>query len=510
MALRTTPEKVTQERDIDHVKGLLCETALELAVLGEVDSARDLLSLLASATGEPVSLFQAGLSFASRATGQWPVGTSEEAKSQDALSKLRQRCKRDSSHGFPIGGNVYDESGLKACLEAKDVYGADSTTGSSAMGKGVRLVQALDISLKLHCSGGPLDPGSQVRRSARIASLSDSAADQSPETVSTTSARPGGVAVADLDAQSAEVVGMIAVRWRAYQQIRYLAEAESLWPYWLAGLLADALSLDRDDLTAKGQALVETFKSRLDHGFVPSILAGKSMKELLDLAAKSSFDRMTEDGHPESSRMFFKAGASEEEIEALEGRLQTVLPDDYREFLQITNGFGVGESGIYNGYFPSPALHATVDVKWDEEEYLQLPVELLQLPRELEQLATSHWKQRSTRPNGYLDWEGALPIFDRVLELGTLDIYNIWLVHPMLVEQCRNAYHEMYRNANKKQRKRILLAMESFAGSKGAFEQLHWCCVTWAAGGSACMTAYASFRDYIEAMTLRSMQRRAE
>ncbi|EME39329.1 hypothetical protein DOTSEDRAFT_75144 [Dothistroma septosporum NZE10] len=509
MALQITPEKVKQERDVGQVKRLLRNTAVELAVLGEVDPARYLLSLLASVTGETVSLSQNGLSFAWRATDQWPEGTPDEAKSQDALSKLRQRCVRSGSHNFPRGGDVYDDSGLRALLEVEDVYGADSSTGSSAMAKGVRLVRALEISLTLHYSGAALATEAGVRRPARIAWQTNGKTEVPSQKTHQTTPGPR-LAVADLDVRSAEIVGMIADRWTANCQLRYLAEAESLWPYYLVGLLANALSLDSKDLRAKSQALVQAFADRLEHGFAPSTLSAKSMRDILEIAAENTVTCMAQDGNTTSDQIFFKPCVSDEEIEALERRLQTVLPDDYKEFLKTTNGFGLDDTGIYNGYFPDPALYSSAEVKWNSEEYFQLPVDLLELPREIEQLATSHWEERRSHPNGEFDWEGALPCFDRVLEIGTRDIDNIWLVHPQLVEQCRNAYHEMYRKANTKQRRLITLAMESFAGSKEAFEQMHWCCVTWAAGGSACMTAYASFRDYIEGVTMESMERKAE
>ena len=64
-----------------------------------------------------------------------------------------------------------------------------------------------------------------------------------------------------------------------------------------------------------------------------------------------------------------------------------------------------------------------------------------------------------------------------------------------LVKQARPAYLEMYEKAKKKI---IEEAIEKFAGSKETFEKLQWCCLTWAAGGSATMDGYAGFRRYIE------------
>jgi len=184
----------------------------------------------------------------------------------------------------------------------------------------------------------------------------------------------------------------------------------------------------------------------------------KSLRDLLQLGNDNTISGAGKDYWQEAGvdppKTLLKTPATTEEIVKLEDRLGISLPDDYKEFLSISNDFGagngseddidVGSDGIYIGYFPDPELLSTDKVKWNSEPYFQLPVELLQLPYEIINLV----RCISKNSDGSLDFDTRLPLFDRVLEIGFRDIDNIWLVPPELVKQARSAYLEMYEKAN--------------------------------------------------------------
>lgn len=203
-------------------------------------------------------------------------------------------------------------------------------------------------------------------------------------------------------------------------------------------------------------------------------------------------------------RTLFRSPATAEDIARLEARLEITLPEDYKEFLAISNGFGtegaMDESiyhgdGIYNGVYPDPGLFSTDGVNWNSEPAFQLPVDLLDLPYSITGLAES--KNKSSA-DGSQVWDTALPLFDRVLEIGVMDVENLWLVQPELVKQARAAYMEMYEKADDEQKKVIEKAIHGFVGSFEAFQKLEWCLVKWSSGGAAMMQGYAGFRRYIE------------
>ncbi|KAF2100196.1 hypothetical protein NA57DRAFT_54295 [Rhizodiscina lignyota] len=212
----------------------------------------------------------------------------------------------------------------------------------------------------------------------------------------------------------------------------------------------------------------------------------KSFQSLLQIANDNTISGAGKEYWEESGddppKTLFKNPATAQEIATLEDRLGIALPNDYKEFLAISNGFGSGhlEDGIYNGYYPEPELFSVDKVNWNSEPYFQLPIDLLELPYEIIGLASS------------------FPDFDRVLEIGVRDVENTWLVRPELVERARVAYMEMYEKADDQQKKIIERAIEEFVGSKEAFEKLEWCCVRWSAGGAAAMRGHAGFRRYVE------------
>ncbi|KAI9656887.1 MAG: hypothetical protein M1821_003526 [Bathelium mastoideum] len=499
MVLDKKTENILENPDLGSIEHELSHCATQLALLGEVDLARELASelLIAGPVGGR-RILNKQLNFAWAETGLWPEGIPEEEKSEQSLSELSQIYEGNWGVGVQDESlRTYDEKGLQACLKEGDQF-ADASTGSSAMAKSQRLVKALDISLRVHPIKDLQKTESDDRKTKK---LKGSAATDAGEEL-------GQLRVSDLDKQSAEIVNQIVARWGANQQITYLAEAHPLWPLYLRGVLADAMDVKPGELKNKGKKLVEAFSERLKNPAGSSQVSSMTMKELLDLADNNTVNGAGKDhwsdAGDEPPKTLLKDPASKKEISDLEKKLETTLPNDYKEFLSITNGLGGGiGDGIYNGYFPDPALHATTDTKWVEEEYFQLPVELIDIPKEISDLVPA---EKRTTDNGALDWDTPFPLFDRVLEIGVRDIDNLWLVHPNLVNEAREVYLKMHQAASKEQKKVLERAIEAFAGSMDAFKKPEWCCVKWSSGGAATMESYSSFRKYLESVTLDSQE----
>ncbi|KAF2166403.1 hypothetical protein M409DRAFT_54755 [Zasmidium cellare ATCC 36951] len=496
-----TPDEIRDEPEISLVERALADCVLRLALLGEIGTAKELVELFLE-NGSTVGtwIIDQFLKFAWEASGQWPEGWPSD-RADIPPEEEYQQSRNASWMGLPKEKNDENRAVLDACLAVDDDIHADARSGASAMYKGQRLIRALELSVKLH----NIQPKSKCTRNDRASKKSKDEEGQAVEQPNESDAQ---FKMSNLDKESAQILNKIVARLRANHQVKYLGEAKSLWPFWVRGLMADAVDMSQDEVRTKGQAFLEAFKDRFQRSYVPSRFAGKPIRELLEIGEKNTKHYLTAEEADMGSvpEALFKQAATDEEIERLEERLKTVLPDDYKEFLKITNGFGDDDSGIFNGYFPDPAFHDTSAVNWNEEEYFQLPVDLLELPREYEDLVGQEHKQ--SHPDGDFDWDTAFPIFDRVLEVGTRDIDNLWLVHPGLVEQAREQYHKMYVNGDEKQKNVIKRAMESFAGSKDAFESMHWCFAKWSSGGSASMTFYPSFTKYLEHIVDRSMENR--
>lgn len=90
MVLDISPSDILQEHDLSHLESTLWACAADLAVLGAVDSSRELLSMLGreGALTEQYGWGKSGLVFAWRETGHSPEGLSSEGAEQ-ALEKAR-------------------------------------------------------------------------------------------------------------------------------------------------------------------------------------------------------------------------------------------------------------------------------------------------------------------------------------------------------------------------------------------------------------------------------------
>lgn len=195
-------------------------------------------------------------------------------------------------------------------------------------------------------------------------------------------------------------------------------------------------------------------------------------------------------GEHDRSETLFHPPAAETAIAELEKRLGVVLPEDYKQFLRITNGFGDGIKGMFNGMYLDEPIHGTENVKWLEEEWIKkLPIELLDIGDGLGILGTRQFDDSKSL------------CFDRVIEIGQFDEQNLWLVPPEEVCRAKKAYLDIYESSNDAEKLVMDRIIEEFAGTREAFENLEWCCVEW---GIADLVAYPSLRRYLEERVSRS------
>ena len=521
MVLNVNRDHLLSERSLNTVEVKLLSTSLELAVLGQVSQARELASLYYYG---PPTVSRESAIWAWKETGQWPEGIPEEQKQDEFLRQLTERWDKSWPQNCPKDmAKEYTEKCIEDLLDATtsgtqvstDMSGVlDARTGGAAYNKSECLVKALDISLFLaEQNDGNKDHDGPPRKRMRM---------NKGDIGATSDRYEQRVKVEDLDSRSADIVKQIAGRWNAKQQITCLAAPPRLWPYLVNGLMSDALGCVEGILAQKSIRAVEIFRERLrSPGAAPSQFQDKSMRELLEIGDYNSYRgaaaacwRIEYDGEAQQDRTLFKDPATSGDIQALEKRLGVTLPDDYKDFLKISNGFNAGmDDGIFDGYGPGPGLYSIDKVTWDSSAYFQLPVQLLGEPsdgigRDMEKLVPATKKQSDD--STVFNFETPFPLFDRVLMVGVRDIDNLWLVHPKLVDESRRVYLEMYEKANEEQKKLILRKVEAFAGSMEKFKELEWCCFLWSSGGAACFEEYPSFRAYLETVVESSGQDKME
>jgi hypothetical protein len=274
-------------------------------------------------------------------------------------------------------------------------------------------------------------------------------------------------------------------------QVEYLAESRRGWKVLGGGALAKAIGIDKKKLADFTKEVVDSIEDRIQNGRRKKTV-DMSVREILNMmdlntrtgaAAKLAYYEADE----EPPETLFKDPVTPEQIAETEKRLGIQLPDDYKEFLAATNGFG----SCFGGILFEPPLHPCEEIRWfeDDEDYfidltLDIPIDL------------------NCTGEDFEDWAKV----GKAIEIGTEDIYNVWLIPPQKLSEVKakvrsvlegKEYSEQLKNS-------VRTAATEFAGSMEEWEQLGWCCVTWAAGGSANMVSYVSFKDYLSQLAVDS------
>ncbi|PMD18443.1 hypothetical protein NA56DRAFT_751393 [Hyaloscypha hepaticicola] len=447
----------------------LYDFAAEFAVLGYLEITRELVGLVnkyAPLYRETAQDLFKPLWLIWDMTGIWPGGEqahvqrsansrNEESNKgmREEISELAEQYETSSweNAGFKEKGEqVYDETRLRSCLRKLreftedenewDYTNVDATTGYVAMSKSATLLKILENAAVLRKQGGSR----------------------------------AGEGLPEID----EIMGWVAKRLHANQMITYLTKSAKVWELLKDGALAKAIGVKEEKVQELGQKVIETFKRRYENGVQRSGMWGISVEEVVQIiehnsineAPKSFWNEMYgveeekegskdgDEGRPLTS--ILKDPLPRNDIAALEDRLNISLPNDYKDFLEATNG--MGES--WGGFIVEPPLFAASEISFN----------LL-----MDIYNDEQW-----------------PTVGTPLEIGSADINHVWLLPPPKVKEIVSMYLNQ-RGLSVKIKTLIENAVTSWAGSVREFENLEWCVMTWASGGAADMRAYPSFKAYL-------------
>ncbi|KAH7141668.1 hypothetical protein EDB81DRAFT_869740 [Dactylonectria macrodidyma] len=292
---------------LPEVYNKLVDLAQEFAVLGEIDTTRTLVSLLLPDTTsdwQRNQLRHFEPFFA--ATNQWPDEIPENERTKETSDKTAAK------HG----------------LETDDRD--DTQDDERKLGEQLERVRNAKSSY---------DDG--VRSAALADALSTA--------ITLASNKTSDLDEIQNDSKVQEVLKLIAGNLHKRQTISYLAGRHELCKLLSTGAVARKVPVDKDRLDALGKDVIATFTEQL----------------LLEVERNTKANSMSlweEKGKPVPETLFVLPPATDEQILALEKRLHVTLPDDYKEFLKITNGFG----GTWNGFHLDPLLCGVDDVRWTD------------------------------------------------------------------------------------------------------------------------------------------------
>ncbi|KAL2678574.1 hypothetical protein Neosp_009322 [[Neocosmospora] mangrovei] len=435
---------VLTSRDVPALYYSMLDLAKEFAVLGQITTAKSLVSLLLSQYSSNWQLRQvSSLKFAFAEIGEWPDQIHQEERTEEALNDLAKDITSD--FGNESDAEEDDPAELGVLLET--ARGSDASSGGAAMERSNALAIALAIAIRL--------------ASKHASSIEEIEADPKVQ----------------------KALGYIAVRLHSNKAIDCLAQHRTNWRLLSTGALARKIPVEITRVEAFGQEVVDTFTERMKNGRRPHPREEKSIRELLNELDRNTRANGTSEyearGEEVPESLFVLPPATDEQISALERRLDIALPDDYKEFFKISNGFG----GTWNGYYLEPPLHGVDDVDWAEFYADILPIELHETPT----------------GNIDLDLPGGKewPTYGKPIELGTWDVLEALFIPPHDTKRAIEAYKDCLESPETpdalKEHTRKLIA--SKYGSWEAFEKLEWVAMD---QNDADSVAYGTFTQFLQ------------
>lgn len=289
-----------------------------------------------------------------------------------------------------------------------------------------------------------------------------------------------------------EILATLAVRPIDTWQDVFLVGSPRCAPVFMSGALARKLGMPDEELDSQAAELLEASRQRYWHG--PSSLGPETISELLqscndDTLARSD-SHWIEVDEPKPTSLY-RTPASEEQISDLEQRLEEKLPEDFKAFLRISNGFGAETTdfgGIWNGYGPLPSLRSIDEIDWLDNSNYELRFDQLTLPR-LDPYRDVTQTDGAELPDH--------PILTDVLCIASEDVDDLWLIPPQTMQQMRDHYKQLYEMVNADGKRIIERAVDDFAGSWDAWSKLDWGCVFWSAA-TVEFDCFKSFKAWLE------------
>jgi hypothetical protein len=281
-----------------------------------------------------------------------------------------------------------------------------------------------------------------------------------------------------------------------YYDLRYLTESRYVWKVLKTGASRELLNVDKEALSAFAEEVESAIIERLAHGRQQPA-AHMSIEDLLKASQHNTQTNPAASGLPDQAKdaSLFRDPATSSQLREAEVRLDTQLPEDYKAFLRLSNGFGATWGHALGDY--EPPLHALSSLRWldpaTEDYFTDLT---LDIPTRWD---TWPFAPPPTMSSNYAD-DLEYFLVGRALEIGTEGIDNTWLVPPSTIEPIKNAIRGMLEDEQlgEREKQSVRRAISDFAGSEQQWEKMEWACVTWASGGTAAMYVHPSFKAYLE------------
>ncbi|OCK77792.1 hypothetical protein K432DRAFT_418406 [Lepidopterella palustris CBS 459.81] len=430
MGRKFDPRQTMTEKSTWDVARNSTDIALEFALLGYVSIATELFSLTADFNDSCRACWSPGLCFAWEATGLWPDCIPDKDRTPEALAKMENErilWKRDTHK---------DDAGLETLMKAAQGNTKKVIWGRSSL-RPDDYAAALDVALYL----GKTEKANEILKT---------------------------------------------ITENFHWMYRDLSKSRLAWKLLKDKVVARELGLDDEKVRAFGAEVLKTFRERLDKGPVRRPYEHMTMRELVQLCndntLKNAVWEETDYDPDNPPKTILRDPATPEDLAALEKKLGCELPDEYKEFLSISNGLG----SWWNGFFGEPGFRSTdkvdiMDASEEQQAWEDAGVDLLKIPD--------------------LPIKMAWPKFNRVIQIndGEPDAEYVWLIEPGLINKARDSLWKGYDEADTVTKTQIMEALRSGYGGKDASDNVSWLVLTWCPN-SVELYAFGSFREFLEYM----------
>ncbi|KAM0193348.1 hypothetical protein ACHAPA_004465 [Fusarium lateritium] len=465
-------------------------TAMNLAIVGEVDGATKLLEILRNNGADPFQypkrecpFLKPCMFFAWEATSSWPTWIPEEERTEETLQKLEEQGRKLWLERFSQEWEVTEEMAEKAMDMAYNGLVTVLPDLDGTLAGQIAQTEAMWKNGEFSYSSNPNGP-----MSARYLKIAMWWRQGIYPYLYLQLYRNAGLMIAlDIylrlgqEEEAKDVLGQIASRLHTEEQVEYLGCSRMAWKAFLATPerpLLDLLNIHPAKLRPAASRAVQLVERRLQNG--PRCrYATLSTEDLARTISENTFKNCPYDKldayrpadylrpRPNNPHGLLRAGCTLPEIVSLEKRLDMVLPEDYKEFLSVTNGLG----SAWNGQNVLEYFANAEEVCWLDIDFLA--------GNELPLLPDGEPKQWSDNRIWWPEIEAGhwLSLSGDVMESEAPGY--IFLLGPDVIQPSKDYFLKTYQERNEAQRRVLDNLIQETYGSMEAFRDLghvffHW------------------------------------
>ncbi|KAM0560076.1 hypothetical protein ACHAPJ_004036 [Fusarium lateritium] len=489
----------------------IIETALNFAVIGEVDGATKLLGALVNRgfdvfqfSDREYPFLKPCMFFAWEATSSWPSWIPEEERTEEKLQELEAKGRKPWLERFSEEWEVTEETANKAMDMAHNgivtVLPSYNGTLAGQVAQAELMWKNGDFSFAAS-PNGPL-----TIRYAKLAMWWRQGIYPYPFVQVY---RTAGLMIAlDIylrlgkDDEAWDIFERICGRLHSEEQVEQLACSRTAWKKILAvpeRPILDLLSIHAAKLRPAVTRAMQMAENRLENG-PQRQYKNKSIEQLANIISENTsrncpYDTLNLYRPPELARLrpenpsgLLRPSCSPSDIAALEERLGVTLPQDYKEFLGVTNGLG----SMWNGQTLLDYLVSLEDVCWQDLDF----AEGNELPLLRDVDPSLRWpelgKSRCISLSGDTDSQDSNGM--------------LFLVGPEIVQPAKDYFFTTYEERDESERRALDRLVEETYGSFETFRNLDYALISWTPWDIT-YHPYNGIRDFLEQMAEAALYR---